>query len=105
MYVTLCGLNPLSGNNTNVNNAKGLTPALGVPGGANGDDRHPASSLCHLESGWRGRRLLAQLSGAEFEIMFMEMMHDMMAGMVIWWIAGILLVVLLIVIIARFIKK
>ena len=47
----------------------------------------------------------AQLSGAEFEMMFMEMMHDMMAGMVIWWIAGILLVVLLIVIIARFIKK
>ena len=30
MYVTLRGPNPLSGNNTNVNNAKGLTPGLGV---------------------------------------------------------------------------
>ena len=30
VYVTLRGLNPLSGNNTNVNNAKGLTPSLGV---------------------------------------------------------------------------
>jgi len=29
-YVTLRGPNPLSGNNTNVNNAKGLTPGLGV---------------------------------------------------------------------------
>src|SRR5205814_4445026 len=30
LYVTLRGPNPLSGNNTNVNNAKGLTPGLGV---------------------------------------------------------------------------
>ena len=29
-YVSLRGPNPLSGNNTNVNNAKGLTPGLGV---------------------------------------------------------------------------